>query len=455
VSVDAEERAEFRRQRDGHHARNFLLNVVGEGTGFRIGINFIAELTVLSVFVSGLTEQKWVIGLVPGLFVSFWCFPQLVVAYYSDALKRKRKLILWMRFLGALPFLVLGALLALRLIERPAVILSVFFVCMVLCAAFTGAVMPPWVAMVGKLIRKDIRGRFYGWRAITGTLAGFFVGWAINRILGPEAGPDRFGVLFMCSAGGFLISFLCLLATREPADLRAAEREGFRRYFIQLPQILKSDRIYRWFLVTTLCMSLGGGAVGMAGPFYAISAIERFGAPLRIVGGLTAIMALAQLLGAVVGGRLCDRKGPFLTYTLGVACTLVAPFCALAATSTRAVYIALGFVGLSLGATMSSYHNVFLTLAPPEKRATYLALTNFIRSPVFLLSPFLGGVLLGHTNYTTLFACAAVGSAAAGVLAVIVTVKARALGLGGPSSPSPDREQQETRAPEKDIEETG
>lgn len=451
MSDDAREHEALEREVEQHHARNFLLNVVGEGTGFRVGINFISELTVLTVFVSALTTRKALVGLVPGLFVFSWCFPQLVAAYYSDALKRKRKLILWMRLLGALPFFVLGVLLVFHVIERPAVILSVFLVCLVLCAAFTGAVVPPWVAMVGKLIRKDIRGRFSGWRAGMGTLAGLLVGWAINAILGRDSGIDRFGVLFMCSTGGFLISFLCLLGMKEPADLRAAEREGFRDYFVRLPQILRSDRIYRWFLVTTLCVSLGGGAIGIAAPFYAISAFERFGAPREMVGFFTAIIAAAQLLGAVVGGWMSDRKGPFLAYTLGMAGTIGAPIFALAVTSTYGVCIALGFVGFSVGATMSSYHNVFLALAPPERRGTYLALTNFIRSPFFLTTPFLGGVLLGRTSYTTLFACAAVGSAVSTILSVIVTVKARVAGLGGPPSSSAGREREETGTSEKDI----
>lgn len=435
MSIDPEKLAEFRRQRDAYLTRNFLLNVVGEGIGSSIGISFISPLAVLSVFVNALTSQKWVVGLVPGMFLFSLCFSQLVVAYYSDALKRKKNLILRMRLLGALPFFLLGAMLVLRLIERPAVILGVFFVCMVPSGVFNGAVMPPWVAMVGKLIPKDMRGRFYGWRTAMGTSAGLIVGWAIHRILGEGGETNRFGVLFMCSAGGFLISFLCLVKTKEPADLHVAEREGFRRYVLQLPQILKSDSIYRWFLVLTLCVPLGGGAVGIAAPFFAVSAFERFKAPLMMVGVFTAIIASAQLLGGLVGGWLSDRKGPFMAHALAVVGTLLAPICALVVASVQGVCIALAFVGFSRGAAMSSYQNVFLALAPPEKRATYLALTSFIACPMFLLAPFLGGVLLGYTGYTTLFACAAVGSVASTVIAIIVTLKARALGLGGPSPP--------------------
>ena len=67
-------------------------------------------------------------------------------------------------------------------------------------------------------------------------------------------------------------------------------------------------------------------------------------------------------------------------------------------------------IGALNSSMMPGFINFVLELAPPEERATYIALTNTLCG-VLLVAPFLGGWLLQATSYPVLFAVTAVGIA--------------------------------------------
>ena len=150
---------------------------------------------------------------------------------------------------------------------------------------------------------------------------------------------------------------------------------------------------------------------------------------MSILGIFTAIILPMELVGAVVGGLLCDRKGPFVTYSLSVGASLMAAVCALLAKTIGAVGVTMALLGLSAGAAAASYHNILLVLAPAEKRGTFLGLTNFLRSPFMLLGPVLGGFVVDRWGFSATFACAVAGSALALGFSVWLTAKGRPIAL--------------------------
>jgi len=88
---------------------------------------------------------------------------------------------------------------------------------------------------------------------------------------------------------------------------------------------------------------------------------------------------------------------------------LIRPMAPLAGASTIYIYSLIFFaIGALNSAYMTGFINFVLELAPPEERATYIALTNTLCG-VLLVAPLLGGWLLQATSYPVLFAVTAGG----------------------------------------------
>ena len=67
-------------------------------------------------------------------------------------------------------------------------------------------------------------------------------------------------------------------------------------------------------------------------------------------------------------------------------------------------------MGICIGFTTVSYHNLILELAPSDKRATYIGLVNTIRAPFAAISPIIGGMIIDFVSYKLLFILAAISS---------------------------------------------
>jgi hypothetical protein len=90
--------------------RNFVLNVL-DGTAFIFGVSLISRYTVLPLFVSQLSDERWLQGLIPALTYTGWFLPALFMAPFVASVPRRKPLILTATIGERLPYLLLGLLL--------------------------------------------------------------------------------------------------------------------------------------------------------------------------------------------------------------------------------------------------------------------------------------------------------------------------------------------------------
>src|SRR5205085_9126027 len=76
-----------------HARRNFWLNV-SDGMAFVFGMSMVSRLTVLPLFVSRLSGERWVQGLIPTLQQTGWVLPALFMAPLVASLPRRKSLIM-------------------------------------------------------------------------------------------------------------------------------------------------------------------------------------------------------------------------------------------------------------------------------------------------------------------------------------------------------------------------
>ena len=385
---------------------NFAFNIA-EHSFDLFGRTFISIVTVLPVFLSFLTDSKTVIGLLPGIYIFFWLLPQIISAYFTEPIKQKKRIIVFFKIIYAFPWLILAIYFLLFFkASSSKTALVVFFTAFAIYALFGGLATPTWLAFIGKLIYRNRRGAFYGYWYIIGTGLAVLGAFAIKHILAAFPFPVNFAICFLLA-----FSFLCLAntflaITREPHTPKATDRISPKEYFSNAKLILKNRSFSRF----VFCMIMSAFGPTMANAFYIIYIRQRFNVPIGDIGIFTAVLLISQIIAAAIGGKLTDKLGAKKVFT---ATRLIAALCSIWALMTNnltGAYIIFVIMGICIGFTAVSYHNLILELAPFDKRATYIGLVNTIRAPFAAISPIIGGMIIDFVSYKLLFIIAAISS---------------------------------------------
>ena len=384
---------------------NFAFNIA-EHSFDLFGRTFVSIVTVLPVFLSFLTDSKTIIGLLPAIWTFCWLFPQILSAYFTEPIKQKKRIIVFLKIIYAFPWLILAIYFLVFFKTSCQLALVVFFIGFAIYALFGGLATPTWLAFVGKLISRNRRGAFYGYWYIIGTGLAVLGAFGIKYILATYPFPVNFAICFLLA-----FSFLCLAntflaITREPHAPKAADRTSPKEYFSNAKSILKNTSFLRF----VLCMIMSAFGPAMTNVFYIIYVRERFNVPIGDVGIFTAVLLISQIIAAAIGGKLTDKLGAKRVFT---ATRLIAAFCSIWALMTNNIagaYIIFIIMGICIGLTTVSYHNLILELAPSDKRATYIGLVNTIRAPFTAISPIIGGIIIDCVSYKLLFILATISS---------------------------------------------
>src|SRR5947207_5638524 len=90
-------------------ARNFWFNVM-DGTAFVFGVSMVSRYTVMPLFISRLSSERWIQGLIPTLTYTGWFLPALFMAPLVASMPRRKPLIMLATIGERVPFLILGTL---------------------------------------------------------------------------------------------------------------------------------------------------------------------------------------------------------------------------------------------------------------------------------------------------------------------------------------------------------
>ncbi|HLT48770.1 MAG TPA: MFS transporter [Rubricoccaceae bacterium] len=402
-----------------HVRRNFVLNVA-DGALFAFGLSFVARTTMLPLFVQHLGGGNLAVGLLPVLWTVGFHFPQLAIAHRADQAVSKKRLVLATGLGQRLPWLLLAVVAFLWLGELPAGwALAVFFGLYALAAVGGSLNLPGWFDLVAKLTPVRLRGRLFAVRAVLGSALGVAGGWIVAGVLARFDGMDGFAVLFGLAFLAMAASYVFIALLREVEDPACGERApGASRpprlrpgaFLRRLPEILRTDRNYRRFLVADALLT----TTAMADAFYTVYAFDRFGLSPAHVGVFTVVVMATGAAGGLLFGWAADRVGHRLNLALAALGTLAACAAALWAPSPTIYLVAFAGSALALGLPTISRLPLIAELCGEAERPTYVALTNTLTAP-FALAGLLGGWLADAYGYEVVFVVAAGVSLAAAV----------------------------------------
>lgn len=398
--------AEFVAEVERNYRWNFAFNLL-DVASFWIGLSFISSATIVPLFVSKLTSSQLAIGLVAIIAGSGWFLPQLFTANTVQRLARKKPVVVNLGFFTErLPIwlLPISALLA---VESPTLALILFFIGYAGHGLGAGLIATAWQDMIARCFPVDRRGRFFGVSTFVGSSVGIAAATVSAWLLAMLVFPTNFAASFALAALFITLSWAFISFTREPVQPGSRQRQSNRQFWSSLPDILRSDRNFRNFLIGRLLLVIGGMGVG----FVTVAAVQRWQIGDGIVGLYTTFMLVGQTVGTLGFGLLADRRGHKISVELGGLALLIAFIIAWFAPAPQWYYVVFLLLGIVNGAMMVSGLMIVFEFSEPKMRPTYTGLTNTSLGVLGILTP-LVGAWLASQNYDWLFAVSAAASLA-------------------------------------------
>ncbi|MFP3952550.1 MAG: MFS transporter [Candidatus Acetothermia bacterium] len=380
--------------------KNFIGGLI-HGTFLRVSVRLADIDLILPAFVSSITGSKFLIALLPSIYLSAGNLPQTLFANFVEPRARKKPFLYIAILSRVFIWFLMGLFVMTVGVSRPVILLSLLFFSL-LVYSMTGSLGGvAYTDIIGKSIPDSSRARFYASRQVTGSLLAFGAGFLVRYVLGDSFSlgfPNNYGILFLLSAGALLVGVLGFYLIEEPRG-ESRERTPITSYFPGIIATLKNDRELRIFLLVRIV----AGFHIMIIPYYIVFFKETVG----IAGGLIGIYLAARVFGGalsnVAWGSLAEKNSN-LVILLCLSLGAITPIVALLITNAGAVYFSVVFVlaGAGMNAREVGFNTQLLEIAPSDKRATYTGLLGTaiaITAPL----PFLAGGLIEFFSFQVAF----------------------------------------------------
>ena len=378
---------------------NFLVNAL-DGATFGLGMSFFSSEIVLPLFVSHFTGNPLTIGLIAFLGWAGVLLPQLFMANAVERAPRKKFFPMTLGFfLERLPIFLLAPLIYFLATSQPILTLILFFILYTWHNIGAGVIIVGWQDMIAKVIPVEKRGRFFGISNFVGNGAGILGALAVPFVLGKFTFP--LGYVFSFAVTGVLLflSWVSVSLTREPAVYSSKPPISQLNYLHTLPEILRTDRNFRMYLLSQIAFSLSGMSTG----FLVVYTVQNWNVPDAEASRFMIAWQIGLALANLFFGFLSDRKGHKLSLEICWLLSPVALLLAIIAPSPGWFFLIFFLSGSVSAGTFISGISIVYEFTDAENRPTYIGLANTIPGIIVSVAPLIGGWLAGVMNYQAVF----------------------------------------------------
>jgi MFS family permease len=396
-------------------ALNFGLGI-GNGALLILAETLLYPAIILALFVSQLTDNNLLIGLVPAIATGVWFLPQLLAAAIVQGRRRQ------------LPWATAASIVQATSIALLAIVgyragsisddrlLRTFFICYVVYNLAAGFANVPATAVMVKAVSPTRRGLFFRQRNLWGGILAIAAGLVIRQVFGHNGTtfPRNFALLFTAAAVALAAAAFLQATMREPLRIATQRSISPTRSLREGPRAL-ADGNYRRFLFFRVLLSLSA----IADPFFIVYALRELHASGSIIGVYVLALVVARFISTPIWARISARFGNRAVLQYAALFRLLAPVVAVLlpyvvktdlyekhVTNDRVALYLFGIVFAAYGAALSgqilSNFGYILDIAPEHLRSTYIGLANTVLAVVGF-APVLGAVIIDHYGYDRVF----------------------------------------------------
>lgn len=371
--------------------------------------------TVLPAFLLNMTDSPVVISLLRVVYSAGFWLPALWAPNLFAHRRRRGPSVVVIGFIERLPMLCIALLAPILAVERPALMIAIFFAGWVVRSVCEGLNTVQYSALLDESIPPDYRGKLWGVSAAISGAAALPVGLWASRNIERLPFPGGYSLLM-------LVGFAVLTATLFPLWL-VKERTGGRpapedaRGGLRTLGLVLRDQQFGRYALAVVAFSFAE----MALPFYVVHALRTFHAPESSVGLYAGVQVAAGCAAAVSFGLLGDRMGyrrP-LMWALGFA--VAAPLLARAAPAPWTMFGVFALVGVAVQGVGLCRYTLALEIPPAGRVAQYLAVFYWVTAPAQAVAPLLGGLIVSATGPRAVFLPSAIAAVAGMLLLLRVT----------------------------------
>ena len=242
----------------------------------------------------------------------------------------------------------------------------------------------PWRSLLGDYASESTRGETIGrLNSATGLggIAAMVVALVINLNQVEETTKASFSNVILLAAVASLATGILIITVDEKPPQGSEEN-------IRWGEVSRDKRLTRYLLLNFIY----GVGMSFSWPFYPFIMTKKLGIKLWQVATISLLSGVVNNVFQRYGGGVMDRIGRRPVIVLSRVIMAVAPFAYAFSTSWIQIALAEAFMGIGMGAWMSSEPTYIIDIAPGELRATYMAASM----TSFGLAAFMGSLMGGY-----------------------------------------------------------
>jgi MFS family permease len=203
----------------------------------------------------------------------------------------------------------------------------------------------------------------------------------------------------LIASGLLSLSWVALNQTKESPRVISIDTQYSAPLFSNIKNILKSDHVFRNFLVSRFLSQFGM----MAFPFFTVYAVKQIGMDALTVGIMTSVLLITQTIANPLLGWLADHWSRKWILSIGNLCALASAL--LAIVIKEPGWFAIPFILYGIANTSFWTIGMAFTLefGTDLEKPVYVGMSNTLIAPATICAPLLGGLVADMVGYTSTF----------------------------------------------------
>jgi len=380
-----------------NHIRNIL-----HGFFLTIGTTIAEPSTILPLIVNHFGGSSMLVGFFAALLRGGAVVVQLFAAFQAQSYKLMLPYMRRVFFIRFLAWFFIGVAIVVFGEDSPNLTLFCIGLGLFLFSFSAGFGAIYFKDIIAKIFSHKFRGKTMAYRQFFsgagGLLSGALAGWIIHTFQAPYS----YGYLFIISSFIMGLGYIAFGTIDEPIKEEVTKKENsFKKFLHNSWLTLKEDKDLQIQLKTFLLAY----AYLIALPFIILDAQTKIELDGVAIGSLITTQMIGAMLSNFLWGKLSGNGKNKLTANISIMMQIIAILMAFVASSIYEYAFIFFLIGAALDGNRIASGNLILSIAPAQKRPTYVAIQiNVVSFGLFF--SILGGAILHFFSYTVLYSVA-------------------------------------------------